>query len=184
MTIIRLRDCPPQRWKNGHGSTRELAVQTSMADDAGFVWRASIATVDSAAPFSCFPGIDRQIALLDGAGFRMTLDQQHVHDLTTLFAPFAFAGEAAVTVQLHAGPTRDFNLMTRRDTVHGELSAMQTSGELAADSSLRLVYCANGAITTAEGELQAGDSWRLDSSAAPFVVHNHAVALLVRIWLR
>ncbi|NMW25795.1 HutD family protein, partial [Rhodanobacter denitrificans] len=89
--IIRLADCPSQPWKNGLGRTREIAVQPSAAGGDGFLWRVSVAEVDSAAPFSAFAGIDRQIVLLDGAGFTMTLDDGRVHALTTPFVPFAFA---------------------------------------------------------------------------------------------
>ena len=50
--IIRLADCPSQPWKNGLGRTRELAVQPSVASMDDFLWRVSVAEVDSAAPFS------------------------------------------------------------------------------------------------------------------------------------
>ena len=84
-----------------------------------FLWRVSVAEVESAAPFSAFPGIDRVIALLDGDGFTMTLDDGRVHALTAPCAPFAFPGEAAVHVALAGGPSRDFNLMLRRGRVRG-----------------------------------------------------------------
>ncbi len=121
--IIRLADCPSQPWKNGLGRTREIAVQPSNAGMDDFLWRISIAEVDSAAPFSSFPGIDRQIALLDGNGFTMTLDDDRVHPLTTPFVPFGFAGESKVSVTLTDGPTRDFNLMVRRAQASGKLPA-------------------------------------------------------------
>ena len=178
--IVRLSDCPPQPWKNGLGSTREIAVQPSGAGSGDFLWRVSIAEVDSAAPFSRFPGIDRQIALLDGNGFTMTLDDGRVHPLTTPFAPFAFAGEAGVAVNLVDGPTRDFNLMVRRERARGEVLVWQESGTCLADPSTVLVYCARGEIDTAEGALQAGDAWR-PSSTTPFTLRHGALALVVRI---
>jgi environmental stress-induced protein Ves len=178
--IIRLSDCPSQPWKNSLGSTREIAVQPSAAGSDDFLWRVSIAEVDSAAPFSRFPGIDRQIALLDGNGFTMTLDDGRVHPLTTPFAPFAFAGEAGVAVNLVDGPTRDFNLMVRREHARGEVLVWQEPGARRPDPSTVLVYCARGEIETAEGTLHAGDAWQ-PSSTTPVTLHHGTLALVVRI---
>ncbi|OOG51345.1 HutD family protein [Rhodanobacter sp. C01] len=178
--IIRLSDCPPQPWKNGLGSTREIAVHPDGAGSDDFLWRVSIAKVDSAAPFSSFPSIDRQIALLDGNGFTMTLDDGRVHALTTPFTPFAFAGEAKVAVTLIDGPTRDFNLMVRRAQAHGEIRVWQEPGTQMPDPSTVLVYCARGAIDTAEGPLHVGDAWR-PAPASPLELHPNALALVIRI---
>lgn len=178
--IIRLHDCPPQPWKNGLGSTCEIAVHPEGAGSDDFLWRVSIAKVDSAAPFSSFPGIDRQIALLDGNGFTMTLDDDRVHALTTPFVPFAFAGEACVAVTLLDGPTRDFNLMVRRAQARGDIRVWQEPDTQVPDPSTVLVYCARGVIDTTEGPLHAGDAWR-PSPASPVKLHHHAVALVIRI---
>ncbi|MHB1057014.1 MAG: HutD/Ves family protein [Rhodanobacter sp.] len=179
--IVRLSDCPPQPWKNGLGRTREIAVQPSGAGGEDFLWRASIAEVDSAAPFSSFPGIDRQIVLLDGAGFAMTLDDGRTHALTTPFVPFAFPGEAKVTVALAGGPTRDFNLMLRRSRVRGGIEAWRDAGPHAIDTATVLVYCARGTIDSADGTLQAGDAWRPSPGAAAPTMHPGALALVVRV---
>ncbi|GAB2536958.1 HutD/Ves family protein [Rhodanobacter koreensis] len=178
--IIRLQDCPPQPWKNGLGSTREIAVQPSGTGSNDFLWRVSIAEVDSAAPFSSFPGIDRQIVLLDGHGFTMTLDDGHTHALTTPFVPFAFAGEARVAVSLIDGPTRDFNLMVRREQARGDVQAWQQPGEQRPDPSTVLIYCARGVIETAEGLLHAGDAWR-PLPASPVTLRDGALVLAIRI---
>ena len=180
--IIHLADCPPRLWKNGLGRTREIAVQPSTADSTGFLWRVSIAEVTSAAPFSTFPGIDRVIALLAGAGFSMTLDAGHVHALTTPFVPFAFPGEAAVEVHLVGGPTRDFNLMVRRALARGELQVWREPAVHVSDPTVVLVYCAHGVIDTVDGVLHAGDAWRLvDPRASEVTVHPDAVALVARV---
>ncbi|CAM5401131.1 HutD/Ves family protein [Rhodanobacter lindaniclasticus] len=178
--IIRLADCPLQPWKNGLGRTRELAVQTS-ADGGGFDWRISIAEVDSAAPFSSFPGIDRQIVLLDGAGFTMTLDDGRVHALTTPFEPFAFPGEARVQVTLAGGPTRDFNLMLRRGRVRGGIEVWRNAGAQPIDDACKLVYGAHGTIDCADGTLQPGDAWRPRPDGCALSLRPGALALAVRI---
>lgn len=182
MSLIRRQDCPPQPWQNGLGSTRELAVYPANAGADDFVWRVSIATVDSAAPFSVFPGVDRQIALLRGAGFRMTLDGQHEHLLDTPWAPFAFAGEARVATALIDGPTEDFNLMLRRDRARGAVEVWRTAGAHALDRELALVYCAAGVLEVGGTLLHEGDAWRTTSDApATLQLRPGAVALAVRI---
>ncbi|MGB5939494.1 MAG: HutD family protein [Rhodanobacter sp.] len=180
--IIRLADRPSQPWKNGLGRTREIAVEPPDAGIDDFLWRVSVAEVDSAAPFSAFPGIDRQIALLDGAGFSMTLDDGRTHALTTPFAPFAFPGEARVDVALAGGPTRDFNLMLRRGRVRGGIEAWREVGAGTVDDATVLVYCARGTIDSADGTLQAGDAWRRSSTApAALALQPGALALVVRV---
>ncbi|MGC1549584.1 MAG: HutD family protein [Rhodanobacter sp.] len=177
--IIRQQDCLPQPWKNGLGSTREIAVHPSGASSDHFLWRVSVAEVDSAAPFSAFPGIDRTIALLAGAGFTMTLDDGRVHALHTPFEPFMFPGEAQVAVALVHGPTRDFNLMVRRAHARGELHVQRTPGTCLLDPATVLVYAAHGTIDTTDGTLHAGDAWR--PTADRFTLLDGAVAFVIKI---
>lgn len=180
--IIHLADCPPQPWKNGLGRTREIAVHTSVYGSQHFVWRVSVAEVDNAAPFSTFPGIDRHIVLLDGAGFTMTLDHDRTHALTTPFTPFAFTGEAQVDVALAAGPTRDFNLMVRRAHARGDVQVWHEPTTRMLDPATVLVFCARGMIDTVDGRLHAGDAWRPPPhTAASLTLRDGALALVVRI---
>ena len=179
MSILRLTDCPARPWKNGLGRTRELAIHPPGAGMDDFLWRVSIAEVESAAPFSTFPGIDRVIALLDGGGFTMTLDDGRTHALTTPCMPFAFPGEAGVDVTQAGGPSRDFNLMLRRGRVRGGIEAWHTAGTRQAGADFALVYCVHGRIDTGDGTLQAGDAWR--AGPGTLVLHGNTLALAVRI---
>ncbi|MBE1160272.1 HutD/Ves family protein [Dyella acidiphila] len=181
MSIIRLRECVATPWKNGMGRTRELAVHPVGAGMDEFDWRVSVAEVDSAAPFSAFPGIDRHIALLEGAGFVMKLDDGSMHALATKFSPFAFAGEAQVEVTLNGGPTRDFNLMLRRSKVHGELVVWDEPGRQVVDDAVVLIYCAQGHIDTSEGRLQPGDAWLPVRSIGRITMNPGALALVARV---
>jgi environmental stress-induced protein Ves len=65
MSILRFDDLKAVPWKNGLGVTREIAVEPVGASMDDFLWRVSIADVDTASPFSTFPGIDRTIVLLE-----------------------------------------------------------------------------------------------------------------------
>ncbi|RDS80228.1 HutD family protein [Dyella monticola] len=183
MSIIRLRECPAVPWKNGMGRTRELAVHPAGAGMDDFIWRASVAEVDSAAPFSSFEGIDRSIALLAGAGFTMTLDDGRSHALTAPFTPFAFAGEAKVTIALHGGATHDFNLMLRRSKARGELVTWEDAGRQVVDDAVALIYCARGHIDTSDGRLQPGDAWLPTASTGRVTLESGALALVARVEL-
>lgn len=111
---IDLNRLPSQRWKNGAGTTREIAVEPSGAGTADFDWRLSLAEVEHDAPFSAFPGIDRCIVLLRGSGMALQPDDgTAAHELRPL-QPWSFAGERAVEARLSDGPCQDFNVMTRR----------------------------------------------------------------------
>lgn len=145
----------PTRWKNGAGSTREIAAHPPGAAD--FDWRLSVAEVDRAAPFSAYPGIDRGIVLLEGAGLRLRGDV--AHDLTEPFVPFAFAGEVRIEGEPIGGATRDFNLMTRRGRWRGEVGAHRTSATLPA-SDAGMLLCVRGRWSQPELADGEGLVWR------------------------
>lgn len=167
------------------GVTQEIAVQPSESDNAEFSWRVSVAEVNSGAPFSAFPGIDRHIALLDGAGFLMTLDGERTHALDTPFKPFAFAGESTVAVALINGATRDFNLMVRRAEASGAVVALREPGVHPLDPASVLVYVARGELETRDGKLQAGDALLVAGSHSQTVrLREASVALVVHIMAR
>jgi environmental stress-induced protein Ves len=119
--MLRARDRIAVPWKNGGGLTREVAVhpQGSGLDD--FDWRVSIAEVRSGGPFSVFPGIERQMAVLSG---RLALSMTGGEPLTLSPAspPLSFAGEVAVIAQPLQEPVTDLNLMARRARCSGRLT--------------------------------------------------------------
>jgi environmental stress-induced protein Ves len=120
MHLFDLSTTPRMPWKNGGGSTQEIACWPPGADMNGFEWRVSLATVDRPGPFSVFPGIDRQIMLLGGDGLHLR-GPGWAHRLGQAWQPFAFAGDDAVDSDLLGGPSQDFNLMQRRGLWHGLL---------------------------------------------------------------
>ncbi|UGB37806.1 HutD/Ves family protein [Frateuria soli] len=164
-SILRLHDCPARPWKNGLGRTRELSVAPHGAGMDDFLWRVSVAEVDSAAPFSAFPGIDRTIVLLEGDGFTMTLDDGRTHALTEPFVPFAFPGEAQVAVTLAGGATRDFNLMVRRGRARGRVAVWRQPADARLQTNTVLLYCARGRLEVGDAMLQPGDAWLPDATA-------------------
>lgn len=106
------------RWKNGAGWTREIV---RVPDREDWDWRLSIAEIEQDAPFSVFPGIDRELVLLQGNGLELRFGDGESRVLQPPHDRLRFAGERAVTGELLDGPTHDFNLMWRRDRMAAEL---------------------------------------------------------------
>ena len=113
LQIVRFEDVKPQPWRNGGGVTRELLAWPN-ADN--WVMRLSVADIERDGPFSAFVGIDRWFAVLTGSGVRLGASQRAVVEGD---APVYFDGAAAPACTLIDGPTRDLNLMIRRDTAVG-----------------------------------------------------------------
>ena len=152
----------PQPWQNGAGLTREIAWGGRSSAD--FDWRISVAEVARDAPFSAFPGIDRCIALLHGAGMRLRSHGARSgcidHRLTELLAPFHFTGDAPLHATLIAGASRDFNVMVRRGAFSAELTCQRGGAELpGGDVTLLLGVAGRWQVT-------AGDPLCLDPMQA------------------
>lgn len=135
---------PAMRWRNGGGTTRELACFPAGAGMDSFGWRISIADIDADGPFSAFDGIDRIITLLDGPGVRLQAAQAAIdHRLDQALQPYAFAGEAPIMATLLGGSTRDFNVMTRRGDWRAAVQPLHAATTL--DSSdAGLIYVQTG----------------------------------------
>lgn len=153
-----LEDLPATRWKNGGGRTREIVSWPP--GGAGFDWRASVATIDADGPFSAYPGVDRSIALLSGAGVRLSCAQSGLrHALLRPGEPFAFAGELPLQAALVDGPTEDFNLMVRRGAGRGRLRAIE--GPLAVAAATHGVWL----VLAGRWQAAADDSWECGPGA-------------------
>lgn len=130
-------------WKNGGGRTTEIATHPPAAALDAFVWRVSVADVGRDGPFSPFPGVDRTIVLLEGAGMRLTGDGRDV-ELRRPFEPYVFTGDEAIECTLLAGPVRDFNAMFRRGVASGSVAVMRGGPAAVAPADFRLAYAAAG----------------------------------------
>lgn len=118
--VIPANEYRRERWRNGLGWTREIHAATAPGGGA-WDWRLSIAEIEQDAPFSLFPGVDRELLLLSGNGLRLRFDDGEVNELHPPHDRMRFAGERGVTGELLDGPTQDFNLMWRRDTIDAQL---------------------------------------------------------------
>ncbi len=147
-----LRRIEPQPWKNGAGVTREIAVGPTGADSDAFDWRISLAEVQRDSPFSAFPGIDRCIVLLRGAGMRLrSAGGELDHRLDAPLVPFHFIGDTPLSATLVGGPSSDFNVMTRRGAWVADVTTQRGTFE-SASADVTLLLCSEG-------------EWRVDAES-------------------
>lgn len=112
-------------WKNGNGSTTQIAIYPEHATLDDFDWRISSATINQASDFSRFVGVDRSLAILSGAGLRLGNNLE----LTPQSPPYCFTGEQAITADLINGTVVDFNVMTRRQNYAHTFKILHIEGE-------------------------------------------------------
>jgi environmental stress-induced protein Ves len=143
---------PAMPWKNGGGSTREIACWPRGAGIHDFDWRVSIASIEQAGPFSVFEGVDRQIMLLDGDGVRLRSPDGRIdHRLDVPNRPFAFSGDESIDCTLLGGPSSDFNVMTRRGRCSAELQVIEAAANVA-PCRHGLLFALRGGWTLAPAE--------------------------------
>ncbi|MBZ5714909.1 HutD/Ves family protein [Nannocystis pusilla] len=171
------------RWKNDLGWTTELAVRPDGASE--FDWRVSIAEVDADCTFSNFPGIDRSVLVLSGPGFDLHVDGEPPAPLRLGGPAHAFSGDRTTSCTLVGGPTRDFNVMTRRGRVRHSLFIAQAPTTLERAPGLGwVVYVERGAVTLAEVRAEAGECAVLEpvsEDIPPIALSGEAALVLVRL---
>ena len=114
-------------WKNGGGTMTDVLVSPPGARLDAFEWRISIARVEGSGPFSMFPGIDRSMAILEGAGLTLEIAGAAPATLTERSPPLAFAGDVATSARLIGGPVTDLNVMTHRGRVAHRMQRLDLS---------------------------------------------------------
>lgn len=160
------RDMP---WKNGGGVTRELLKLPHPSDPARFLARLSIASIAESGPFSVFPGVDRTILTLEGAGVALTIHGAPEVVLDRRSPPFRFPGEAEIHCRLIDGPVRDFNLMVDRAVAEASLEVLHLrAGETrtVAGAGTVLLYCLKGRASVSGAPLAADEMLWLEAPEA------------------
>lgn len=150
------------RWKNGLGWTTEVALDPPQGE---WDWRASIATVDADSEFSRFPGVDRSLLVLEGAGMVLDVEGQGSVTLIADGPPLAFSGDVTTSSRLVSGPTRDFNVMTRRGVfAHAMVRHALVGSHVLTREPARtwLIHLIHGDMTVEDLPLAPGDSALVD----------------------
>lgn len=165
LTVHRWASAVPMPWRNGGGVTRELARHPR---DGDFAWRLSVAEVASDGPFSEFPGVDRILVLLSGAGMDLELlDEGEVVRLRPPYGEHRFAGEMSIRARLVDGPTTDLNLMWRRDRFDVSHRLLEAPAGYDPVGRVMVLVVLAGEVTLADGTpLQRGDAVESDEGVS------------------
>ena len=175
------------RWRNGAGWTREIAAWPTQDD---WQWRLSIAEIEQDAPFSLFPGVERELVLLSGNGLRLRFEDGEVRELQPPHERVRFAGERGVTGELVDGPTTDFNLMWQRGSHDAQLWHRPLVGPMvifAEPGTTWAVHLLAGQARFADDsalcDLQAGDTALLEAGTQRLrhVLDGGGEVLLIRL---
>ena len=184
MRIIRAADCRIMPWKNGGGTTTEIAVSPEGASLADFDWRISMAHVGQDGPFSSFPGIDRTLSVLTGAGITLAFGDGERVRLDRSSAPYPFAADRVVDGVLVDGAIDDLNVMSRRGRWRHRVERLSGAGVLTAAEGLLVLVARKGDWLVNGAALPAGDNAILDAPGrVELVVSSGGEAELYAVWL-
>jgi uncharacterized protein len=173
LTPADARDTP---WRNGRGTTREIAIAPAGAsfERGDFRWRVAIAGVAEDGPFSSFPGFERLIVVIRGDGLVLHHGREAPPAVVLPFEPHRFDGSWRTEARLRRDAVTDFNVLFDPASVHAtidvlRLGARRWRGDLAAGDAL-LHLTEGTAIARVTGEedpfvLRAGDSLLLTGLA-------------------
>lgn len=175
--LLRSSDHRRMAWKNGLGETTEIAVAPEGAGLSAFDWRVSMASVTTDGAFSAFPGVDRTLSILSGAGLRLSVDGR-AHDLTAASAPFSFPADRPAEAALLGGPVIDLNIMTRRDAWTHRVRRIDVAPgvPVVLEAAWILAFCAGDALELTS----AGASYSLNRNDALAVAAAEGGAWRVR----
>lgn len=138
-------------WKNGGGVTREIAAGPEGATADTFDWRVSLAEVAADGPFSLFPGVDRTLTVVEGAGMDLMVGGEH-HIVDEPHWPHEFPGDLETDGRLLDGPVVNLNVMYRRGRTQAVTAVVR--------GSVRLIPPDGGAVMAValeEGARLSGD---------------------------
>ena len=175
MRVIRGQDFKTSPWKNGGGTTYEIA-RSDAAETFG--WRLSVADVKSSGPFSLFPQHSRILVVVEGNG--MCLEGLTKTYNAAPILPVHFSGQEHITGKLVDGACRDFNLIF--DPLRYQADVQITTTQNLNPKCLGF-YILDGNAECNGHLAQRGDFVFLDEQDAPFETCDRFRALSVFIKL-
>jgi uncharacterized protein len=182
MQILRAERYPTMPWKNGQGSTREIAVHPPGASLDSFMWRVSLAQVNAPGPFSLFPQCDRLLCVVSGGPLHLSVANAEPARLTIDSPPFYFPADVATESTILDSPVIDFNVIVRREHYHAHVECRPDSVELSPSGHVRIVFVKAGTARTHDGQvLRYGDTLLLGDERAKIVPDDGGVLLVVTI---
>jgi len=142
-TLLRAGDARRVPWKNGRGTTLEIASDARHLDQP-WTWRLSIADVPASGPFSRFPDCERLILCIDGEGMQLVAGSAPSVRVPHSGAALRFSGDVETHGELVGGPVRDANLMVVRARWNAALSRIGSGESALEGADITLVHVLAG----------------------------------------
>ncbi|MEE1811978.1 MULTISPECIES: HutD/Ves family protein [Streptomyces] len=180
--VLRAADRTATPWKNGGGVTREIAASPEGAPLDAFDWRVSLADVSRDGPFSSFPGVDRTLTVVEGAGMDLMVGGEH-HIVDEQYWPHDFPGDLETEGRLLGGPVVNFNVMYRRERTSAEVAVVRGTVRLSVPEggAVLAVALEDGAVVDGQDiELDRYDAL-LAQGESPGVLRTQGWALVVTL---
>ncbi len=111
MRVVRIVDIEEQPWKNGAGTTRQVAV--------GQGWRVSVAHVTKDGPFSVFEATWRHSIVIDGGALHLSCANEEV--LLQSNELSSYVGDVAWDCRLQGEAATVLNIMCERDVAAADI---------------------------------------------------------------
>lgn len=158
-------------WKNGLGSTTELAISPN-SNLTDFDWRLSIATVANDGVFSDFSGYQRNLVLIEGNGLTLKHDSGQVDELSQLLDIAKFDGGWQTEGLLSEGTIKDFNIMVKQGCYQANVTTYNAKQVVTVNPetcALCFAYSLSSEIQIMQGEHKlfapSGSLCRVDNQA-------------------
>ncbi|SCX92113.1 HutD/Ves family protein [Microvirga guangxiensis] len=183
--VIRNRDLVRVPWRNGGGTTAEVAAFPEGSGFDSFSWRISMADVASDGPFSLFPGIDRTLILVEGDGIELDVEGI-AYQLDRASPKLSFSGDNITTGHLLSGPIRDLNVMTRRGRFRHRTRFVESGVALLSEDTVAAALVAldgsfDVTVHSMLHSLQAMDTLMLEPTQDLLQISGSGRAILVEI---
>lgn len=148
-------------WKNGQGVTAEIALfpENAQFPEEAFSWRLSSATVNAATSFSQFPGYERLLTVIEGAG--LLLDKKELRPDQVI----RFSGDIQVPCELIDGPCVDLGLIYDPKQVSAEMEVQYLqagSFQLKLQGEVHFLFCSEGRFSAENLNISTGDCLEIE----------------------
>ncbi|MBJ6125842.1 HutD/Ves family protein [Microvirga splendida] len=183
--VIRSEDLVRAPWKNGGGTTAEVAAFPEGSGFDTFGWRISMADVASDGPFSAFPEIDRTLIVVEGGGIELDVEGV-AYRLDKASPKLSFSGGDITIGRLLSGPIRDLNVMTRRGQFRHRARFVESGVALLAEETrVAFLVALDGSfdvtLDSTIHSLQVLDTLMLEATQDLILLSGTGRAILVEI---
>ncbi len=157
-------------WKNGQGTTTQIAIYPETANLASqnFDWRISSACISQDSDFSLFQNHHRLLSVIAGNGLRLSLNSSTQSEkLLTAFQVFEFSGATNIQAKILSPNVIDMGVIYDPNKVSASMifqKAKQTAERIMTQSHINFIICAQGRLRINDFNLLPLDCLRIEGS--------------------